>query len=455
MLLADKRERGRVLEANDQALKAGARAGMTLVQAQAAAGDVTILVHDAQRSAQQWEDVIDALDAVSPLIDDAGKGTAYLHMRGLPDGPQDWIARAKEALFGIELPFRTAVASNKFVSRAAAISADGTVCEPGCERGLVAPLSLELLEIEPKLVERLRLLGIARLGELAALPHGPFVRRFGSAAARWHSCAQGLDETPFLPRAHHVHIEAALYGEGSAQTEEQVYFALRMLVIRVTEDLSRLGKRAGILFLEVECEDAQTYRLEARIAQPTAQPSMLFDLMRAKVEGLVFDSPIAGLRLGASQLEDGGVPATLLSGSDPDAAVVELAIARLESALQRPPQRARLRRANRMEAQFSYDGFECKPAHLPAGVSALQTPLRPQMRLVDVTEIDVRMLQNAPAFVGSPPQAVVKYAGPWRVSETWFEEAVIRDEYDVLLEDGALYRIYRQGSSWYLQGAYD
>ena len=37
----------------------------------------------------------------------------------------------------------------------------------------------------------------------------------------------------------------------------------------------------------------------------------------------------------------------------------------------------------------------------------------------------------------------------------WHETHVVRDEYDVLLEDGALCRIYRQGEQWFLRGAYD
>jgi hypothetical protein len=35
------------------------------------------------------------------------------------------------------------------------------------------------------------------------------------------------------------------------------------------------------------------------------------------------------------------------------------------------------------------------------------------------------------------------------------QTAIARDEYDVLLEDGDLYRIYRQGRHWYLRGTYD
>jgi len=50
---------------------------------------------------------------------------------------------------------------------------------------------------------------------------------------------------------------------------------------------------------------------------------------------------------------------------------------------------------------------------------------------------------------------VLDCAGPWRVDDGWFESPVMRDEYDVLLDDGMLCRIYRQGERWYLRGAYD
>jgi hypothetical protein len=72
-----------------------------------------------------------------------------------------------------------------------------------------------------------------------------------------------------------------------------------------------------------------------------------------------------------------------------------------------------------------------------------------------VREINVRLLRGEPGFVGSPPQAVLECAGPWRIEEGWFAAPLARDEYDVLLEDGDIYRIYRQGARWYLRGAYD
>jgi len=454
ILLADTLERGHVIDVSPQAKAQGARAGMTLLQAQAAASECSILVHDPVQSAQVWEDVLDALDAASPLVDDTAEGTAYLWMHGIWGTPQSWIAAVHAALCGFDLPFRVGIAENKFTARAAALCA--TICEPGRERALLAPLGIDVLAIEPEVIARLNLLGIATLGDLAKLPHGPFVRRFGTRATHWHRNAQGVDSTPFLPRPHHLHIEARLAGEGAAESEEQIYFALRMLVSRVVEDLCRLGKRAGMLMLCLECENAGVHDIEIRIAQPTSDPTMLFDLVRAKVEGRTFDSPVTGLRLQAANLEDGGTPATLFAGSDPDPSVVDLAIARLEAALSNSPNRARVVAAHRSEAAFTYERFAGMPAPLPHGVSALPaSEVPPQMRLLQVREIDVCVLKNAPAFVGSPPQAVLDFAGPWRIDETWFENAVVRDEYDVLLEDGTLCRIFRQDTRWYMRGAYD
>ena len=456
-ILADQLHRGHAIDATPEARRGGVRIGMTLVQAQAAAPEATLLVHDATRSAQLWEDILDALDCVSPLIDSSAEGTAYLDMRGIAGSPHEWIAQAKSAVARLELPFRTGVADNKFAARAAAIVSDGKVCLRGEERRLVAPLPIATLEIEAELIARLELLGITKLGELAALPHGPFVRRFGSRATLWHQHAQGSDHTAFLPRAHQLQITAVLFGEGSVEYEEQVYFALRMLIDRVHQDLDRLGKRAAMLQLQLECENGDQREVAVRVAQPTAERAMLFDLLRANVEGLRFESAITGLRLQATELESGGTPATLFAGSDPDPRAVELALARLESALGDTATRASLVPANRLESKFTYDGFGHVPIRsMERREDGKRPPIPPpQLRLLKVREIDVVTLDDAPSFIGSPPQTVVRFAGPWRVDESWFERRIARDEYDVLLEDGSLYRIFRQGAHWYVRGAYD
>ncbi len=48
--------------------------------------------------------------------------------------------------------------------------------------------------------------------------------------------------------------------------------------------------------------------------------------------------------------------------------------------------------------------------------------------------------------------------GPWRTSGDWWrDDAWNRDEWDVALDSGGVYRIYQENDSgrWFLEGSYD
>ncbi len=187
LIVADRFDRGHVLAVDRHAGEAGARAGQTVTQA-VAASRARVAVYDAVRGRVLWEDVLDALDAVSPLVDDVRPGLAFLDMRGIDGSAKTWIVRAHAALLAFGLPFRFGVWRQSKFARAPprTLSGDG-ICPDGGERALLAPLPVCLLDVDDTTRERLRLLGIERLGDLARLPHGPFVRRFGAAAANWHA----------------------------------------------------------------------------------------------------------------------------------------------------------------------------------------------------------------------------------------------------------------------------
>ena len=405
-----------------------------------------------------WEEMLDALDAVSPLIDDVRPGLAFLEMHGIAGDARAWVAQTRSVLAVFNAPLRLGVGSNKIAARAAAYVADGSICEPGSECELLALLPLTLLDIEAEVVERLALLGIERLGDLAALPHGPFVRRFGTAAARWHELARGIDRRPFVPRSRAVAIEASIFGEGRAVDEAQVFFALRMLLTRVCADLERCGKRAGALHLALELEDAQTCTFDVPLAMPTAHERTMFDMMRAKLEGATFESAIVGLRVQARQLEEGGEAQALFGADDFDPQRVSVTIARLEAMLGESIARATVREAHLLEDRFVYQPFTCQPeSNRPEFVDCHPERSRrvvPQLRLLEVREIAVELRAREPAMVDG--QAVMQCVGPWRIAERAHTPSpVTRDEYDVVLEDGTFARIYRQDAHWYMRGMYE
>jgi nucleotidyltransferase/DNA polymerase involved in DNA repair len=453
VIVADRLERGHAIDLDGEAFALGARTGMTLVQAAACAREAAIAVADPARSSAIWDGVLDALDAASPLVEDAAEGTAYLDMRGIEGSPQRQLDSVREALAQSGLPFRLGLASNPFTARAAALQAAGTVVAAGGERAFLAPLPLRVLDCDRQTAERLELLGISTLGDLAALPFGPFVRRFGGDAARWHLAARGIDDRPIVPRPRALRIDRALYGEGSADREDQLLFALRSLVTQVADDVAYAGKRAARLGLTLECEDASTHAIVASLARPTAQMQTMFDLLRAKLEGTTLHSPVIGLRLVAERLESGGSPLSLFAQHDPDPEAVAIAIARLDATLgEGRALRARVTPGFRAESRAAYDPFDPEAI----GASRSETPGAEPVfgfRLLEPKAIGVSFLGGVPDRVDG--RRVIDHAGPWRVDERWWRDSLAREEYDVLLADGALWRITREAGGWSLLGAYE
>jgi protein ImuB len=399
-----------------------------------------------------WQELLDALDAVTPLIEDVRAGVALLDMQGADGDFAAWSRRIRAALIPYRFSPCIGAGPNRFCAFAAAWHGDGTLIETGREAQALAAMPLDVLELEADIVERLHLLGVTTLDALAVLPHGPFVRRFGPQAARWHDAARGIDRSPFTPRGHAITIEAAMLGEGSAQSEAAVIFALRVLIGRVCSDLERCGKRASALHVDIELEDADTAHIDVPLAAATSQERAMLDVVRAKLEGARFTAPICGLRVRALGLEEGGEPVPLLTGDEIDRANVAVTLARLEAMLGEPVRRAQTRAAHPLEERFAYEPFTL-PKRDPAGRVAAKPRLVPQLRLLAVTEIDVRLRRGEPATVDE--RAVQRCAGPWRIEEGWFAAPVARDEYDVQLDTGEIHRIYRQGERWYLRGSYD
>ena len=248
---------------------------------------------------------------------------------------------------------------------------------------------------------------------------------------------------------------------GAPFDEAQVFFALRMLLTRVCSDLERCGKRAGALHLALELEDAGTAAFDVPLAMPTADERTMFEMMRAKLEGVIFEAAIVGLRVQARILEEGGEAQALLRAVDFDPARVVVTIARLEAILGESVSRATTRQAHLLEERFAYEPFALDKLKMTAAHSESDRcrsegarKVVPQLRLLEVREIPVELRAGEPATVDR--QAVMQCTGPWRIQERPFTPApVARDEYDVVLADGTFARIYHQGTHWYLRGVYE
>jgi protein ImuB len=70
----------------------------------------------------------------------------------------------------------------------------------------------------------------------------------------------------------------------------------------------------------------------------------------------------------------------------------------------------------------------------------------------------VEIARGRPSFVAAPGirGRVLEWAGPWRTSGDWWTfDPWLRDEWDMALSDGALYRLYCEPRGWFVEGSYD
>jgi protein ImuB len=72
--------------------------------------------------------------------------------------------------------------------------------------------------------------------------------------------------------------------------------------------------------------------------------------------------------------------------------------------------------------------------------------------------VTVTLRDGAPAFVAGAVRGPVRdHAGPWRASGDWWDEAWSREEWDVALASGGVYRLFldRLRGEWFVEGEVD
>ena len=70
----------------------------------------------------------------------------------------------------------------------------------------------------------------------------------------------------------------------------------------------------------------------------------------------------------------------------------------------------------------------------------------------------VALASGHPHFVaaGAIRGKILDLAGPWRTSGDWWTvDPWLRDEWDIALSDGALYRLFCDPRGWFVEGSYD
>ncbi len=222
----------------------GLQSGMPLQQALARYGEARLLPADMPRYWSAFDEILDALEERSPLVEGDELGCAYVGVDGLqliyPDDDA-LLAAMREAVPDIFSPC-LGIAGNKFLAYLATRRGP-----PGGHRILAGEagdflreLPCDVLPVSIRIKDRLHDFGINTLGQLAALAPGPLQSQFGEEGRRIAALARGEDDTPLYPRGGEETIEESTALTSVTVSLEAVLVAVEDLLVKA---MARDGSR--------------------------------------------------------------------------------------------------------------------------------------------------------------------------------------------------------------------
>ena len=159
------------------------------------------------------------------------------------------------------------IADGKFVSWvAASITSPGEagIVPPDREREFLQDKDASLLPFGPDVVQRLDLLALRSLGDIAALPKSAVEAQFRSIGKRLWELACGVDREPLRPRKRQVVLRERLSFDAPVVATEALVMAGRQLVGRLLRRLKgRTARRMHVqLFADerIVWEKLETFR---------------------------------------------------------------------------------------------------------------------------------------------------------------------------------------------------
>lgn len=289
----------------------GVHPGMRLGEALARCPRLMLVPGDPAGAADVWERCLVRLESIGAGIEPERPGLVCFDARGLlrlHGGVEGVLAAARKAM---RRPVRCGVAPSRFAAVAAATRA--RVRRPVIVRGrrqeaaaFLASMPVALLRARPALAdlpEALERLGVATLGELAALPAPALADRFGAAGLHALELATGGDGS-LRPRLAGELVRESLELPEAA-SGIQLESALGLLIDRLLARRERRGRTLRAVVLSaVLVERGGTWREQVVFREALADAGRIRLALSAHLLGI--PAPAHELRLA---VESFGPPA--------------------------------------------------------------------------------------------------------------------------------------------------
>ncbi len=208
----------------------------------------------------------------------------------------------------VHLTASVGVAVGKVVAKIASESRkpDGlVVVPPETEAEFMAPMPVGALTgVGPKTEERLRMMGIRRVGDLADYDTQRLVQALGSGGAVLQKLAQGKDRSPVDGTKPPKTISAEITFEEDVSDRDRIEDAVKELTERLAVRLREAGVKAKTVYVKVKLPDFRLVSRQVSRTSATDDGDVIFRAARSALEKSHLESrPVRLIGVGLSGLE--------------------------------------------------------------------------------------------------------------------------------------------------------
>jgi protein ImuB len=487
--------RSAVVACNAAAREVGVRRGMRRRDAQSRCPELVLLDANPDRDVRAFEPVLAAVEALRPGVAPLRPGMLAIRAPGKFYGGEEYAAATiAETLVEIGIrDIRIGVADDLFTAEQAARLAElqgWRVIEPGGSAEFLRDLPVEILETggtdEGDLVGLLQRLGLRSLGDLAVLPARDVLTRFGAYGAKVHRLARGVDLLQPATRKPPPDLDAEVVFEPALASVEAISFSVRRTADDFVAGLAQEGLVCTALRVEAEADDAKRSLLSARswVHSRWFSAADVVDRvhwqLQASPTGVLVGAPVGLVRFVPEVVEPAAAHADGLWGGGTDE-LIDRGVARVQAMLGYDAVVVPVRQGGRSPSDrqllvpwgerpsairspdLPWPGAIPSPAPTRVFIEPWATAVvGPEGRPVSVTDRGV--LTCAPARFhtgsGSGWQRVEDWAGPWPVTEQWWETTNERPgaliaRFQIVGVDGSAWLMRCDGDRWWTEAAYD
>lgn len=280
-------DRNSVIDASLEA--SGCRAGLPLRQAKALYPHATFIQADHARYRAVYDTMLDALEEITPLVEPASLlGCAFADIGGLQGHYRDEFALAETTVAAVRdatgLLASVGVAGGKFVAWVAASEVtpgDAGVVAPGREQEFLYDKDVSLLPLDTNVSERLHLLALHTLGDVAELQRSAVEAQFRSNGRRMWELANGIDAEPLRPRKHQDLIDERMTFTSAVVASEALVAAARQIVTRLVRRLR--GRTARRMHVQLLCDERIVWERLETFREPTSDERRMLLVLKTRL----------------------------------------------------------------------------------------------------------------------------------------------------------------------------